>query len=169
MDVEPYFDFVRDHGSTPRDEFLRVFEGKLHLLFSDLTDLSSSNVFKTLRVRPGVTPPVVDTSLGIVSVEKDPQSNAFSLMITLGRAKNNDLVVPDRRISSCHAYFRWIGKRLMLTDSNSTNGTRVNGIQLTGERSVELRSTATVHFGVLAALALNAEDLWAQLQQDLGR
>jgi SARP family transcriptional regulator, regulator of embCAB operon len=50
--------------------------------------------------------------------------------LTLGRAADNDLVVADSRVSRHHA--RITGRRgtLVYADLGSTNGSRVNGVQV---------------------------------------
>lgn len=50
-------------------------------------------------------------------------TNAFSMMITLGRAENNDLIIRNGKVSKFHAYFSEIDKEWYLTDHNSSNGT----------------------------------------------
>jgi FhaA, N-terminal domain/FHA domain len=48
--------------------------------------------------------------------------------LSIGRAADNDLVLPDSRVSRHHA--RLVGRRgtLVYTDLGSTNGSRVNGV-----------------------------------------
>jgi pSer/pThr/pTyr-binding forkhead associated (FHA) protein len=48
--------------------------------------------------------------------------------LTIGRAADNDLVIPDSRVSRHHA--RIVGRRgtLVYADLGSTNGSRVNGV-----------------------------------------
>jgi FHA domain-containing protein len=50
--------------------------------------------------------------------------------LTIGRAADNDLVLPDSRVSRYHA--RIAGRRgtLVYADLGSTNGSRVNGVQV---------------------------------------
>jgi hypothetical protein len=50
--------------------------------------------------------------------------------LTIGRAADNDLVIPDGRVSRHHA--RIAGRRgtLVYADLGSTNGSRVNGVQV---------------------------------------
>jgi hypothetical protein len=53
----------------------------------------------------------------------------------IGAAETNDLVIPeDATISSRHAYLHFEDPILVLTDNQSTNGTRVNGELLRGVR-----------------------------------
>ncbi|MDQ4074827.1 MAG: FHA domain-containing protein [Chloroflexota bacterium] len=48
-------------------------------------------------------------------------------LTTLGRWPDNDVVLPDRRVSRHHAQIRRIGTQFFLEDRNSTNGTYING------------------------------------------
>ena len=69
--------------------------------------------------------------------------------LTIGRAADNDLVLPDSRVSRHHA--RIAGRRgtLVYADLGSTNGSRVNGVQVgelvlgAGDR-IELGDTVIV-------------------------
>ncbi|HEX2173080.1 MAG TPA: DUF3662 and FHA domain-containing protein [Dehalococcoidia bacterium] len=49
------------------------------------------------------------------------------LPFSIGRGLDNDLTVPDRRVSRNHALIREIEGRLCLVDLESTNGTFING------------------------------------------
>ncbi|MGH2465900.1 MAG: FhaA domain-containing protein [Candidatus Limnocylindrales bacterium] len=51
-------------------------------------------------------------------------------VLTIGRAPDNDLVLEDQRVSRHHA--RLVGRRgmLVLTDLESANGSRVNGVAI---------------------------------------
>lgn len=46
---------------------------------------------------------------------------------TIGREEDNDVQLNDDRVSRCHAKVQDDGGRIILTDLESTNGTRVNG------------------------------------------
>ena len=67
----------------------------------------------------------------------------------MGTSDNNDIVVPDDRVSRHHAVLRWRGGRFELEDLNSTNHTFVNGKPVT---------RAALRAGDLISLA-NATDL----------
>ncbi|HZQ34336.1 MAG TPA: ABC transporter transmembrane domain-containing protein, partial [Dehalococcoidia bacterium] len=63
----------------------------------------------------------------------------------IGRNPNNDIVLPDRRVSGFHARIeRDAAGRFVLTDSGSTNGTRINGQPVT---SAELRDGDVIQLG----------------------
>lgn len=51
--------------------------------------------------------------------------------MTLGRAKDNDLVLSDSGVSRHHARLQGRGGALILTDLQSSNGSRVNGVAVT--------------------------------------
>lgn len=48
-------------------------------------------------------------------------------IISIGRAPENDLVIPDVRVSRQHAQLRAVGGRFVLFDLDSTGGTSLNG------------------------------------------
>jgi hypothetical protein len=52
-------------------------------------------------------------------------------VVTIGRALENDVVIPDTRVSRFHAEIRRDADRYLLTDLGSTNGTEV------GQRSID--------------------------------
>ncbi len=45
---------------------------------------------------------------------------------TIGRAVNNDIIIPDESVSSQHCYISRRADRFVLHDLNSTNGTTLN-------------------------------------------
>jgi|GEM_PF-3071 len=63
----------------------------------------------------------------------------------IGRNPNNDIVLPDRRVSGFHARIeRDASGRFMLTDSGSTNGSRVNSQPIT---TAELHDGDVIQLG----------------------
>src|SRR5438105_14011006 len=46
---------------------------------------------------------------------------------SLGRQNDNDLVLPDNRISRCHAHILHKGDEYLIEDASSRHGTFVNG------------------------------------------
>ena len=49
--------------------------------------------------------------------------------LTVGREEGNDIQLNDERVSRCHFKLQRDNDRLVLTDLDSTNGTKVNGIE----------------------------------------
>lgn len=66
-------------------------------------------------------------------------------MVTIGRAHDCDCVLADETVSRRHALIRQVGDSWLLTDLNSTNGTRLNGWRLVEE--TEIRLGDRVSFG----------------------
>ena len=79
-------------------------------------------------------------------VRKRPD-NPFPNMISVGRAGNNDLVIPLGTISKLHAYFLRDQDTWSLTDWNSTNGTTIDGKPLQPRETTPLESGAKLSFG----------------------
>jgi pSer/pThr/pTyr-binding forkhead associated (FHA) protein len=67
--------------------------------------------------------------------------------ITLGRDKDNDIVLEDRLVSRHHAVIQKIGEEYFLEDLDSTNGTLVNGQRVPPRLFVRLSLTDTVLIG----------------------
>lgn len=57
--------------------------------------------------------------------------------ITVGRAQDNDVVLPDSRVSAVHALLERLGPHWSVRDLGSRNGTVVNGQRLLGERMLQ--------------------------------
>ncbi len=60
----------------------------------------------------------------------DPSGKEHRLpqpVASIGRGVENDIVIPSKRVSREHACIRRAGKRLILEDLGSTNGTFLNG------------------------------------------
>jgi hypothetical protein len=75
--------------------------------------------------------------------------------VTVGRSLDNDLVLDSPDVSRRHARIEATGATLMLTDLDSTNGTKVNG------RTVRTRAIAVgdeVTFGLSTAVVSTMED-----------
>ena len=68
--------------------------------------------------------------------------------VTIGRTRDNAIVVRDPSVSSRHAELCLTGATYLLRDLGSTNGTRVNGISVT---ETVLRFEDRIRFGAVEA------------------
>lgn len=137
-----------------REEFLSAFAGDYLCFFgSGETDLEES--FGTLE---GIQATSTQRFLTIKPVVKRPGANPFTLMITLGRAANNDIQISFSDISKFHAYLSRGEGGWVLTDAGSTNGTFLAGSRL------KPRSPTGVEHGTEIGLA----SLQAQVQDAAG-
>ncbi len=89
---------------------------------------------------------------------------AFSERISLGRARNNDIVLRHESVSKFHAWFRcdedggfYVG------DATSHNGTYVNDELVVAGSSVLVSPGATLRFGSVEAVLVPPEILWDAL------
>jgi len=163
-EVQPYYAFVQAHAQDTQAELLAAVDVPC-LYFPGLPDLALTDQFKTIRFTPNRGVPADVGQQGIVPLRKS-HGNAFNMMITMGRAKNNDLVIPDQRVSKFHVYFRNVGDEWRITDANSTNGTSVDGVNLeTTQQSVTLRSNSRIVLSeAIEVLFLEPADVYAMLQ-----
>lgn len=56
--------------------------------------------------------------------------NPFGALITVGRARNNDLVIAHATVSKVHVIFTKAGQHWQVSDERSSNGTFLNGVRL---------------------------------------
>jgi pSer/pThr/pTyr-binding forkhead associated (FHA) protein len=84
-------------------------------------------------------------------------------LLTVGRTRNNDVVVPDKSISRFHAFLKPSTEGgFAIQDANSTNGTRVNGssVPVQGQGSaVDLKSGDNIRLGQVEFTYVDARAL----------
>jgi FHA domain len=95
----------------------------------------------------------------------------YPSMITVGRTRNNDVILPDESVSKFHAFFREAEDApsggatpapLFLQDAGSRNGTLLDGQAVPTARvgpAVAIHPGATVRFGVVQLTFLDAKGL----------
>lgn len=93
------------------------------------------------------------------------RTDLFREMISVGRAPNNDVVVPDVSVSKFHAYFRVDGESIALIDAASRNGTRVDGVPIAAKVSSAVRLGARIELGDVALVLVGAEGCWNALRR----
>jgi len=75
------------------------------------------------------------------SVELSAQSgqrfSAAGPLVTIGRGADNDIVVNDSEVSRRHFSLTWDGRRYIIQDLGTANGTFVNGARLTATQAVQ--------------------------------
>lgn len=100
-------------------------------------------------------------SLVVYALRRNGKS--ASHLITLGRAPDNDVVVPDVSISRFHAFVKeGSGGRWLMQDAGSTNGTTVNGTSVPRQGHgppSELASGDDVRLGQVELTFLDTEAL----------
>lgn len=167
----PFDRFVSSYRGKARAAFIAEVRDPHLVLWTQLSDESDERPtaqFLTMRqpLRPTDSgEDVAEVPQGVLPLRKREGSNSFTLMVTIGRAPNNDLVLADRRVSKFHAYFRRIGDTWTISDANSTNGTRVDDVPVPAERSITLRSGQRIVLGGAVVLEfLERDDLFERLE-----
>jgi hypothetical protein len=149
-----------------REQFAAALPNPFLVLSTDKF-ATPSIAFRTIAVagRPGVgdqSPSSLD--LEIIEVTK-AQGNPYPERISLGRARNCDVVIRDPSVSKLHAHFRVLPSRaLELIDFGSQNGTRVNGAALTPNVPVPVRSGDGITLGRVSATLMDADALYDTLR-----
>jgi hypothetical protein len=90
--------------------------------------------------------------------------NPYPDRVSVGRARNCDIVMRDASVSKLHAHFRIGGPRLELVDIDSQNGTRVNGRALAPHQPAVIANGDTVLFGSVACKLVDAAALYDLLR-----
>jgi hypothetical protein len=106
---------------------------------------------------------IFDASWRIAAVRKKPQ-NPFPERISVGRAKNCDVVIRLPHISKLHAHFMVGGKALKLVNNNSSNGTSVNGHKLTPGEAMPIALGDKVDFGGVEAELVGGSRIYRLLR-----
>lgn len=83
----------------------------------------------------------------------------FPNFVSIGRTRNNDVVLPDISVSKFHAYLRPENGRYKIQDAGSQNGTWVKGERLSAKESVALEPGLALRLGGLELTYLDASGL----------
>jgi hypothetical protein len=88
---------------------------------------------------------------------------SFLQHVSVGRARNHDIVLRHRSVSKFHAWFEvHDGTRLLVKDSDSRNHTFVDGQQVANR--VEVQPGQTVRFGSVEGRVCTPDSLWKALR-----
>ena len=94
--------------------------------------------------------------------------NPFSMGITLGRAENNDIPLPDGSVSRFHAYFvQGARGSWSVVDAESRNGTWVGPMRLAQGVPTEVADRTRVRIGQVELLFVRAESFLGDLRKRL--
>jgi hypothetical protein len=134
------------------------------LVLGDRMDAASLG-FRTRvgRVHDEIAPP--QTVSEVLTVAKAP-GNPYPDRISIGRARNCDVVLRHESVSKLHGHFR---KRsdgaLELTDLQSQNGTRINDRRIPPDAPEMVTPADVLVFGSLGVLYVDSEGLFDVLQR----
>lgn len=99
--------------------------------------MSKEEIAKTLiehQAVGGESPLPRDLSARLMVISGPDEGSSYAVAsspIRIGRGRNNDFVLSDARSSADHAELRWEKGEFRVRDMGSTNGTQLNGSQVT--------------------------------------
>lgn len=177
-------DYIIKVKALERSDFVREHQHSF-LLVSDSRDEDVSWSFKTQTVSTSklnlarLSAQGLSASLELAKYRVFPitkgQANPWRERISIGRARNNDIVLQDNSVSKLHAHIAITEEReLHLTDAGSRNGTKVNGERIASSDPVILKGDDRIAVGRLNLVVLDAADLYdflderVELQDDDG-
>jgi hypothetical protein len=98
-----------------------------------------------------------ESKLSAIPLLKRRGANQFGMFVTLGRAANNDIILPSSDISKVHALFFKVGADWKVRDSNSRHGTFLGSLRLDPDEPAVLSPGAQMRFA-----SVKAEVLWPE-------
>lgn len=106
-----------------------------------------------------------DPHTGIRTIPlRKSRRNAFGAKVTVGRARNNDVIIRAPKISKLHSTFLPTGKNgFSLQDMQSLNGTVVNGDRLSKKQKVALKSGDLISFWRYVFEYVSLDDMISRL------
>jgi len=164
-------DFAARHGSA----FL-LHHGNLDPTRRPLSPQATMILGRVLPPEGSVPPPAVfrkpegHDALGALRVYpvRHTGRSPFPRIVTVGRTKNNDIVLADISISKFHAFFKEEGGQFFLADGKSRNGTFVDNDRALPTKQGKptlLRSGFRVKFGAVEFRFIDAKELLALVRQ----
>ena len=138
--------------------------GAMQLYLVTMTDLDeSSGQFSTVIAEPRRAPPTAATATRVANVarvEKAP-GNPYPDRISVGRARNCDVVMREPSVSKLHAHFRKTEHGLIIEDLGSQNGTRVNGVGIGAHQPEPVAPGDSIQLGSVFCRLVDADGLKA--------
>ena len=105
----------------------------------------------------------------VAPLRKREGDSTYMERISLGRARNKDVVLRHRSISKFHAWFEMDeAGAFYLADAGSKNGTKLNGRPLAPRERTVVRAGDVATFGGLDAILCPPELLWRAAHRELG-
>ena len=126
--------------------------------------LESAARRRTLLSRAELTRRAANERLFAVTLRKR-SSETYADRISVGRARNKDIVLRDASVSKFHAWFEVDeNNRLFVVDAGSRNGTKLNDTRLTPRTPLLAQSGDEILFGAVRALVCDPGLLWKALR-----
>ena len=92
-----------------------------------------------------VTAPSVDRAAATLTLPNGERIELHEGVYLVGRNLECDIVISDSNVSRTHAEFACANRDVVVRDKGSTNGTKVNGVQIAGDQL--LQNGDVINFG----------------------
>jgi hypothetical protein len=100
-----------------------------------------------------------------ITVEKRVHDGSYVDRISVGRARNKDIVLRHPSVSKFHAWFeRDPQGNLCVADAGSKNGTRNNASDAQARELLPVRTGDVLRFGSVEAMLCSADTLWRSVR-----
>lgn len=151
------------------DQFAQRFGDHYLIVEAVGSAANADRIFRTTEVS-ALKPDQQRGILGVSPVVKRQGVNPYASMITLGRARNNDVPITDISVSKLHAWIRRgdggsfsVGD-FSITDAGSRNGSFVNGAAVSREPH-PLPVGARLRLGLVEFWFVDGPGLYQALRQ----
>ena len=152
--------------ATTRSEFVAKVAASFLVLEQEIFDQEQVG-FSTRILDPAAARRAAQrgapSNLEVLPIAKNP-ANPYPDRVSVGRARNCDVVMRDPSVSKLHAHFRIGGPKLELVDIDSQNGTRVNGKQIPAHQPVAVSMGDSIWFGTVTCRLVDAAALYDLLK-----
>ena len=164
--------FLPEVQGLPLAEFLRRYQHPFLLVSEEQAiDLKTGGQYFTTASRtdssqpPKAVPSSRRVEKNVFELKKDEAQCLFSF-ISVGRSSNNDIVISGSGVSKLHAIIQQTPEGYVVLDSNSRNGTFLNGARLPPQKPIQLADKDLLHFaGTVSARFLLPGSLFVWLRE----
>jgi hypothetical protein len=152
-------DYMSEVLRQPRDVFCRAHPSHFLLYEDTATEPEKISIFTTDSISVSrIKAAALSSHPSLPRFHLFPliksSRNPWSDRISVGRARNNDVVLFRQSVSKLHAHFFVQGSGLAVCDAGSSNGTRVNDVLLARAVVTAVKSGDVITFGMVATKLL---------------
>ncbi|MEM7350967.1 MAG: FHA domain-containing protein [Acidobacteriota bacterium] len=133
-------------AAFPRPALVTVFSGGDPESGEALDPTSSGVQLLTVSIKSTA----ILRYLGKLAFVAKRPGNPFAHLISVGRSASNDITLAVDSVSKVHGYFVQEGPHWFFTDHDSTNGTALNGSEITAGEKYPLFDGSVIQLGVEA-------------------
>jgi hypothetical protein len=96
-----------------------------------------------------------------ITLDKRVHDGTYVDRISVGRARNKDIVLRHPSVSKFHAWFeRDPAGVWCVADAGSKNGTRTNAVEMTARDLIKIKPGDLIRFGSVEAMVCSSDTLW---------